>query len=159
MVYLILKLLHVIFVIVFLGNITVGVFWKYFAEKTKEPDKIAFAFRGIIKADRIFTMPGVIGIIIFGLGAAFHVPYPIFTTGWILWSIILFIISGIAFMAKVAPLQRKIAALAEDLPTGQAGKQNFNWDEYHKLAKEWELWGFIALITPVAATVLMVLKP
>jgi uncharacterized membrane protein len=151
-VYLILKLLHIIFVIAFLGNITVGLFWKYFAEKTKEPDKIAFAFRGIIKADRIFTLPGVIGITIFGLGAAFHVHYPIFSTGWILWSIILFIISGIAFMAKVAPLQRKIAALAED-------KQNFKWEEYNKLAKEWEFWGFIALITPIAATVLMVLKP
>ena len=152
MVYAILKLLHIIFVIAFLGNITVGLFWKYFAEKTREPDKIAFAFRGIIKADRIFTMPGVIGILVFGFGAAFHVPYPIFSTGWIFWSIILFIISGVAFMAKIVPLQKKIAALAED-------KQNFNWEEYHKLAKAWEFWGFIALITPIAATVLMVVKP
>jgi uncharacterized membrane protein len=55
-------------------------------------------------------------------------------------------------MAKIVPLQRKIAALAED-------KQNFNWEEYHKLAKAWEFWGFIALITPIAATVLMVVKP
>ena len=152
MIYPILKLLHIIFVIAFLGNITVGLFWKYFAEKTKEPDKIAFAFRGIIKADRVFTMPGVIGIVIFGFGAAFQVPYPILSTGWIFWSIILFIISGIAFMAKIVPLQKKIAALAED-------KQNFNWEEYHKLAKAWEFWGFIALITPIAATVLMVVKP
>jgi len=151
-IYNILKLLHIIFVIAFLGNITVGLFWKYFAEKTKEPDKIAFAFRGIIKADRVFTMPGVIGIIIFGFGAAFQVPYPILSTGWIFWSIILFIISGIAFMAKIVPLQKKIAALAED-------KQNFNWEEYHKLAKAWEFWGFIALITPIVATVLMVVKP
>jgi uncharacterized membrane protein len=149
--YNILKLLHVVFVIAFLGNITVGLFWRHFAEKTKDPDKIAFAFRGIIKADKIFTMPGVIGITIFGFGAAAGV-YPIFSTGWIMWSIILFVISGIAFMWKVAPLQKKIAAYAED-------KQNFRWDEYEKLVQQWVVWGHLALFTPLLAAVLMVLKP
>ncbi len=152
MVYLYLKLIHVLFVIFFLGNITVGLFWKMFAQKSKDSDKIAFAFKGIIKADRIFTLPGVIGITIFGIGGAVHGGLPILGTGWILWSIILFVISGAAFMAKVVPLQKKIAALASD-------KEKFNWDEYHKLAKQWDFWGFIALITPILATVLMILKP
>ena len=150
-VYLILKLLHIIFVIAFLGNITVGLFWRHFAEKTKDPEKIAFAFRGIIKSDRIFTIPGVIGITIFGFGAAAG-RYPIFSTGWILWSIILFIISGIIFMWKVAPLQKKIAAYAE-------AKENFKWDEYQKLVQQWVVWGHIALFAPVIAAILMVLKP
>jgi len=136
----------------FLGNISVGVFWKMFAQKSKDPDKIAFAFKGIIKADRIFTLPGVIGITIFGIGGAVHGGLPILGTGWILWSIILFVISGAAFMAKVVPLQKKIAALASD-------KEKFNWDEYHKLAKQWDFWGFVALLTPILATVLMILKP
>jgi len=136
----------------FLGNITVGEFWKMFAQKSKDPDKIAFAFKGIIKADRIFTLPGVIGITIFGIGGAVHGGLPILGTGWILWSIILFVISGAAFMAKVVPLQKKIAALASD-------KEKFNWDEYHKLAKQWDFWGFVALLTPILATVLMILKP
>ncbi|HSP88837.1 MAG TPA: DUF2269 family protein, partial [Ignavibacteriaceae bacterium] len=70
----------------------------------------------------------------------------------ILWSIILFIVSGIAFMAKLAPLQRQILALASD-------KEKFNWDEYHKLAKQWDFWGFIALASPFIAVILMVLKP
>jgi uncharacterized membrane protein len=152
MVYQYLKLIHVIFVILFLGNIIVGVFWKMFAQKSKDPDKIAFAFKGIIKADRIFTMPGVIGITIFGIGAAVHVGLPILGTGWILWSIILFIISGTAFMAKLVPLQKQIAALASD-------KEKFSWDEYHKLAKQWDFWGFIALTAPFIAVILMVLKP
>jgi uncharacterized membrane protein len=152
MVYQYLKLIHVIFVILFLGNIIVGVFWKMFAQKSKDPDKIAFAFKGIIKADRIFTMPGVIGITIFGIGAAVHVGLPILGTGWILWSIILFIISGTAFMAKLVPLQKQIAALASD-------KEKFSWDEYHKLAKQWDFWGFIALAAPFIAVILMVLKP
>ena len=67
MAYSYIKLIHIHFVIIFLGNITIGLFWKMFAEKTKDPDKIAFAFKGIIKADRYFTMPGVIGITLFGI--------------------------------------------------------------------------------------------
>ena len=150
--YYYIKLLHILFVIIFLGNITVGLFWKMFAEKTKDPDKITFAFKGIIKADRYFTMPGVIGITLFGVGGALHSRLPILGTGWILWSIILFIISGTAFMVKLVPLQKKLAALASD-------KEKFNWDEYHKLAKQWDLWGYIALLTPWIAVFLMVLKP
>jgi uncharacterized membrane protein len=77
---------------------------------------------------------------------------PVLGTGWILWSIILFIISGIAFMAKLVPLQKKLAALASD-------KENFNWGEYHKLSKQWDFWGYVALLTPWIATILMVIKP
>jgi len=152
MAYFYIKLIHIIFVILFLGNITIGLFWKMIAEKTKDPDKIAFAFKGIIKADRYFTMPGVIGITLFGIGLAMHAGYPLLGTGWILWSIILFTISGIAFMAKLVPLQKKLAALASD-------KENFNWDEYHQLSKQWDLWGYVALLTPWLATILMVIKP
>lgn len=152
MAYFYIKLIHIIFVVIFLGNITIGLFWKIIAEKTKDPDKIAFAFKGIIKADRYFTMPGVIGITLFGVGLAMHAKLPILGTGWILWSIILFIISGIAFMVKLVPLQKKLAALASD-------KKNFNWDEYHKLSKQWDFWGYVALLTPWIATIMMVIKP
>jgi uncharacterized membrane protein len=152
MAYNFIKLIHILFVVIFLGNITIGLFWKMFSERTKDPDKIAFAFKGIIKADRYFTMPGVIGITLFGIGLAMHAKLPILGTGWILWSIILFIISGIAFMAKLVPLQKQLAALASD-------KEKFNWEEYHKLSKQWDFWGYIALLTPWIATILMVIKP
>lgn len=152
MAYFYIKLIHIIFVIIFLGNITIGLFWKMFAEKTKDPDKIAFAFKGIIKADRYFTVPGVIVITLFGIAGAMHAGIPILGTGWILWSIILFTISGAVFMAKLVPLQKKLAALASD-------KEKFNWDEYNKLSKQWDFWGYVALLTPWIATVLMVIKP
>jgi uncharacterized membrane protein len=152
MAYNYIKLLHILFVIIFLGNITIGLFWKMFAEKTKDPDKIAFAFKGIIKADRYFTVPGVIGITLFGVGGAMHGGLPLLGTGWILWSIIFFTISGIAFMVRLVPLQKKLEALASD-------KEKFNWDEYHSLSRQWDFWGYVALITPWIALILMVIKP
>ena len=151
MTYQILKLIHVFAAIIFIGNITVGVFWKMYAQKSKDAKSIAFTFKGIIKADRIFTMPSVTLLLIFGIGAAGG-NFNILTTGWIFWSLVLFIISGAAFMAKVVPLQKKIYALASE-----AAK--FNWDEYKKLADQWDLWGSIALIAPIIAVVLMVVKP
>ena len=151
MLYSILKLVHILAVIIFIGNITAGIFWKMYAEKTKDAKTIAFTFNGIIKADRIFTMPSVAVLLIFGLGAAGG-HYNILTAGWIFWSLVLFIISGAVFMAKVVPLQKKVYALASDTA-------KFNWDEYKKLAGQWNFWGTIALITPLIAVVLMVIKP
>jgi uncharacterized membrane protein len=152
MVYLILKLIHIFGAIIFLGNITVGPFWKKHAEMSRDPKKIADTFDGIIKADRYFTMPGVAIVIVFGIGAALHGGYNLITTVWIFWSLILIVISAAAFMAKVVPIQKKILALAR-------GEGEFKWDEYARLAKQWDVWGSIATLAPYIAVVLMVIKP
>jgi len=152
MVYLILKLIHVIAVLIFLGNITIAPFWKNHAEKSKDRLKVLHTWEGIIRADKYFTMPGVIILLLFGIGAAAHLKYNFIETDWIFWSIILYLISGTAFMAKVSPVQKKIAALAQSEAT-------FNWDEYKKLVRQWDIWGSIATIAPWIAVVLMIIKP
>ena len=153
--YLAFKLVHIVAVILFLGNITTGLFWKTLADRTRDLRIIAYTMDGIIRSDRLFTIPGVVVIFIGGLGAAIVGRLPILGTGWILWAIILFTISGLAFMVKVAPLQVCLLALA------RGGNENpaFDWHRYHALSREWEVWGLIALLTPAAAMVLMVLKP
>ena len=152
MVYFILVLIHVIAVIIFLGNITIGPFWKSQAEKTKDRLIILRTWEGIIKADRLFTMPGVSILLLFGIGAALHGGYNLINTGWIFWSILLYIISGAAFMAKVVPIQKRIVALAKD-------ESNFRWDEYLKMSKQWDFWGSIATLAPWVAVIFMVIKP
>ena len=104
------KLLHVAAVVIFLGNISTGIFWAARAHRTRDLRLIASTFEGVIRSDRWFTIPGVIGIIAGGVGAAMSGGVPILGTGWILWSIVLFAISGLAY-GMVAPLQRKIAHL------------------------------------------------
>jgi uncharacterized membrane protein len=150
-----LKLIHVTAVIAFLGNITTGLFWHSHAAHTRDPRLLAFTVAGIIRSDRLFTLPGVVGIIGSGVGVAMVRGLPILATGWILWTLGLFTISGVAFMLRVAPLQRRLRTLAE---TGAlAGR--FDYDDYHRLARQWELWGAVALLTPLAGLVLMILKP
>ena len=149
------KLFHIASVIAFLGNITTGIFWHAHATRTRDAKLIAHTMDGIIRSDRLFTIPGVAGIILFGFAAAGIQGYPILGTGWILWTIVLFSASGAAFMARVAPLQRELRSLAA------AGAQSgsFDFDRYRAVARQWELWGGIALLTPLAGLVLMVLKP
>ena len=151
MVYLIWKLLHVVAAIIFMGNITLAPFWKSAADRTKERTKIAETIKNIIRADRLFTMPSVTLLIIFGFGAQMTAGYEI-ETPWIMWGLAMVIISAAAFMAKVVPLQKKMYALAND-------ENKFNWEEYEKLSKQWNIWGSIATLAPYIAVILMVLKP
>lgn len=153
--YLWLKLLHVIAVVLFLGNIITGLFWHAHAARTRDPGRIAHIMDGIIASDRLFTIPSVVVIAVTGVAAALTAGYPIVRTGWIFWSLVLFGVSGVIFMARVAPLQVRLRAAAAAARSGA----EFDWPAYRRLALRWELWGGAALLTPLGALVLMVLKP
>ncbi len=150
-----LKLIHVSAVIAFLGNITTGLFWHRHAARTGDPRILAHTMDGIIRSDRWFTLPGVLLIIAAGVWAAIEGGLPIWGTGWIRWTLVLFGISGLAFGFRVAPLQRELLAVARRGLT----EGGFDADAYHRLALRWELWGALALVTPLAGLVLMILKP
>ena len=148
------KLIHLIAVMIFLGNIITGLFWMAFAVKTKDLSIIRHSMMVIIKLDRYFTIPGVIIITAGGIMAAIYGHFPILRTGWIFWSIILFLISGLAFAFKVAPLQNKIY----NLTILKGSSTDFDWVNFGKVYLAWDIWGLIALITPLAAFVIMTLK-
>ena len=131
--YVVLKLVHVLAVIAFLGNITTGLFWKLHADRTHDPRIIAHAFDGIIRSDRLFTIPGVVLIVLSGFGAAGIGGFPLLRTGWILWSIVLFTISGLAYALRVAPLQKRLRDLAR---SGASGAP-FDWDLYRSWSRQW----------------------
>jgi uncharacterized membrane protein len=152
--YLLLKSLHVVSVVLFLGNIITGVFWKIHADRSAGLRERALALDGIIRSDRWFTLPGVVAIIVSGTLMAITAHLPIIGTRWILWGIILFGASGVAFQFGVAPLQRKLLA---NVRAGIAG--NWNEAEYRRLSSAWQVWGLVATLAPVAALFLMVMKP
>lgn len=149
--YLALKLVHVAAVVLFLGNIATGLFWHRHAVRTGEPGRLAHAVDGIIRSDRWFTSPGAVAITVTGIGLAQLAGLPILGTGWIAASLLAFIASGAIFGMRVAPLQRRLLALAR--------APAFDAPAYQAIARRWDLWGAIALALPLAALALMVLKP
>ncbi len=152
--YLIFKLIHVLAVIAFLGNITVGIFWKRYADRTRNPQVIAHTIAGIIQADHIFTIPAIIVLLIGGFGAAGVAHINPLTTGWVLWGLGLFIIAGICF----GPITRTQRAL-RDLAQAGAQSGSMDWTRYEQLSNRWSVFGTIATVAPILAVVVMVLKP
>jgi uncharacterized membrane protein len=153
--YIALKILHVAAVVVFLGNLVTGILWKLHGDQTKDPVIIRHTIAGLIQADRWFTIPGVVLILIGGFGAALIGGLPLLRTRWILAGIILFAISGLAYTRQVVPLQRQMLAVAR---SGVEGGR-FDWDKYRMLTRRWNVWGTIALIAPVLAMIGMIAKP
>lgn len=150
--YLLLKAAHVLAVVLFLGNIITGVFWKLHADRTRNPAIMANALQGVIHSDRWFTIPGVALIVITGVWMALIAGYPLLGTGWIFWGLVLFAISGLIFQIWIAPLQRQMLALAQN---GAA----MDWVAYQRLSRRWDVAGVVATLTPLLAMCLMVLKP
>ena len=153
--YIALKILHVAAVVIFLGNLVTGILWKIHADQTRDAAIIRHTIAGLIRADRWFTIPGVVLILIGGFGAAIVGGLPLLGTPWILWGIILFTVSGIAYMGRVVPLQQNMLKVA------RAGVEsgNLDWDRYRALSRNWNVWGTIALLTPVLAMIAMIAKP
>jgi uncharacterized membrane protein len=153
--YLWLKVLHVIAVVMFIGNITTGLFWHSHALRTRDPRLIAHVMDGVIRSDRLFTVPSVLVILATGILASIQAGFPILGTGWILWTLVLFALSGAIFMARLAPLQRRLRALAES----GAASGTFDLEAYRRMSAQWDLWGAIATLAPIVGIGLMVLKP
>ena len=152
--YAYLKLVHVAAAMIYLGNIIIGLFWMRIAAKTKDINIITFTIKGIITADKYFTVPSVLFITAGGLLSVVYGHFSILKTGWILWSIIMFSISGLAFGIKISPLQKRIHALT-------LNKESFTdseWMNFNKVYSEWDIWALIGVLTSLAAFVMMTLK-
>ena len=152
--YFILKSLHILSVVLFLGNIITGVFWKFHGDRVGTMSARVQALDGVIRSDRWFTLPGVVAIIVTGVWLAISLHLPLLGTKWILWSLILFGISGLASSFSSRPCRRSCWPMAR---AGEAG--NWNPAEYDRLSGAWKLWGAVATLAPVIALVLMVMKP
>ena len=154
MMYVALKVLHIVSVVLFLGNIITGVFWKLHADRSGELRVREQAILGLIRSDNVFTVPGVLLIVATGVALALIAHLPLLRTFWIVSSLVLFGVSGLAFALKVGPLQKKLLANTRAGITG-----SWNQAEYAALSKSWAIWGAVATAAPLVAVFLMVMKP
>ena len=153
--YLILKTIHVLSVVLFLGNIVTGLFWKAHADRCGDPKVQAHAMAGVIRSDRFFTIPSVVAIIASGVGLASMAGLPLLGTPWIAASLAAFGLSGVLFVAILAPLQRRLLNEAR----GAAAGVEWPSAAYRRMSRIWEIVGLIAILLPLAALALMVFKP
>jgi uncharacterized membrane protein len=144
MLYLVLKTAHVIAVVMFLGNVVTAIFWKAHGDTLSERSggdlrARVQALDGIIRADRLFTVPSVLLIIATGV-ALVLVGNLSFFTPWILWSLVLFGAAGAVFGARVGPLQKKLLANARAGVAGEVNEAEGNSGAGSPRARRWWRW-------------------
>ncbi len=152
--YLLFKVVHLLAVVAFLGNIATGLFWMKWAYKSNNTSYMHHTVSGIIASDKLFTIPGVIILTTGGIAAAVKGGLPLLSTGWIFWSLILFSLSGLFFTVKVAPLQKKMKQYLETSITHNSYQQQ----HFKGIMKQRDFWGALALLTPLISFFLMILK-
>lgn len=67
--YAIFKSLHIVGVVLFVGNVAVTGWWKTMADRTRDPKIIAVAQRRVTLTDSVFTAGGIVLLIVGGVGA------------------------------------------------------------------------------------------
>jgi uncharacterized membrane protein len=151
--YLLLKSMHLLGVVIFIGNIIVTAWWKLMADRTRDPKIIAFAQRQVTSTDWVFTLGGVTLVAVGGYGNAALHAMPL-TVTWLAWGNALFLLSGAIWIAVLIPVQIRLARIARKF--AQTGSIPTN---YWRLEAVWGVFGLIATVLPLANIAIMVFKP
>jgi len=153
MLYFALKYLHVIGAAVLLGTGAGIAFFMLLAHRSGDVRVIAGVARIVVIADFLFTASAVVLQPVTGAWMAHIAGYPLFS-GWIGWSILLYLLTG-AFWLPVVWMQMRMRDLAakavrdgEDLPP-----------LYYRLFRTWFAFGFPAFAAVLAIFWLMITKP
>jgi uncharacterized membrane protein len=150
MTYDILRLLHLLGIVLLVGNVTVTSIWKLYADSTRDPVVIAFAQRLVTITDWFFTFWGIVLLIVGGYGAAFLAGMDVLRDDWLVWSEVMFAAAGVIWLGLLVPIQIRQARMARAFVPGQAVPE-----AYLRLGRLWILGGSIATIPLVAATWIM----
>ena len=148
------KTLHVLGVILLVGNVTVSAVWKVFANRTRNPEVIAFAQRLITITDWSLTLAGIVLIIAGGYGASISIGQHPFATNWLVIGQMLFGVSGAIWAGILVPLQIRQARTARGFRAGGRIPEQY-WTD----SRRWLFWGIVATVPLVAAVYVMVTKP
>ncbi len=147
------RLLHVLGVVLLVGNVTVTSIWKLYADGTGDPRIIAFAQRLVTITDWFFTFWGILLLIVGGYGAAWVAGMDPLRDDWLVWAELLFAVAGAIWLFLLVPIQIRQARMARGFAEGQPIPA-----EYRRLGRLWIVWGSIATVPLVAATWIMLRK-
>jgi uncharacterized membrane protein len=145
--------LHVLGVVLFVGNLIVTAVWKTIADQTRTPSVIAYAQRLVTITDFAFTATGAALITVSGFVLADDwggVAGP----SWITVGLSLFAAAGVIWLAVLIPIQIQQARLTRQFASAQTIP-----DRYWQLARRWYVFGSVATLLPVANVFVMALKP
>ena len=144
---------HVLGVVLFLGNIIVTAVWKLLADRTRDPAIVAYAQRLVTVTDIGFTATGVVLIVVSGQVMADDFG-GVTGPSWLTWGWSLFVASGVIWATVLIPIQVMQARLARRFASEATIP-----DRYWRLTTLWSVFGAIATVLPLANLYFMIFKP
>lgn len=148
------KFIHILGVVVLVGNVTATAMWKFFADRSGDPAIIGFSQRLITLTDWSLTVWGVILTVVGGYTAAAIGRMDLLSDRWLVIGQMLLVLSGVMWLAILVPLQRRMARMARQFKSGTSIP-----DEYFVASRAWLAVGVAATVPLIAAMWVMVMKP
>lgn len=142
------KILHILGVVIFMGNMIVGPIWFLFAYYSKDKHLLKFANKLLQLTDMYLTIPGVALTVLNGLslasafGGTQNQP-------WLFYSMILLFIMW-ALSIPLIYYQEQMYKTIEEEPD--------NEDKIHSILIKWGILGTIVMLPPTIVFYLMIVK-
>ncbi|PKB83227.1 MAG: hypothetical protein BZY88_02740 [SAR202 cluster bacterium Io17-Chloro-G9] len=150
----ILLAIHIVSAVVFVGNMIISAFWKVRADRSGSTEAMANASRSLLWADIVFTVPGLVGLLVTGIWMVNLTGWERFQEPWLGISLVLLVLTAVIWAAGLLPLQLRMARLARLQSTNTTSDP-----AYRRSSKIWSMLGGIATLMPVVILFLMVLRP
>jgi len=152
MLYLVLKTLHVLGALLFLGVGLGSAWYKLRASHSGDPKVVAWASREIVLADWLFTAPSALIMPITGLWLAHLMGMP-WTRGFVAVGVIGFAVAGCLWLPAVW-IQLRMKRLA----TEAEARDELPGPEFRRLERVWIALGVPAFVVAVGLIWVMVAK-
>ena len=146
--------LHIFSAIWLMSNLIGAAYWKKRADQSGNPEQVASTARALVRADLIFTAPGIVGLLGTGIWMVGLTSWRRFEEPWLGASFVLTVLIAVLWLAILMPQQRRLAQLAQQSLEGSP--QN---EAYRKASKIWSISGGIVTLIPIVVLFLMVFKP
>jgi uncharacterized membrane protein len=151
--YLIVKWVHIVSSTLLFGTGLGSAFYMFFASRTHDARVIAVVVRYVVIADWLFTTPTIVLQPASGFWLMYKAGFPL-DTPWILWSIVLFVLAGAAWL-PVVWMQVRMRDMASQAAAEGAALPEHYW----YFLRWWIALGVVAFVALVIVFFLMVVKP
>jgi uncharacterized membrane protein len=149
----ILRFVHLLAVVAFLGDIVITAVWKWCADETGEAPVARYAQRQVQRMDKYVLIPSIVLLIATGYLSAYLENLSVWSNPPLAVAQVLFVLSGVVWSKVLRPIQLRQLALVEGL-----GATAVLPAEYRDLSRRWLKWGLVALALPFGSMFLMVVR-
>jgi uncharacterized membrane protein len=146
-----LKSLHVLGVVILLGNLLMAPFWRKRLALLADPQARAAANHSVRRADLLFTLPGWVITLATGIVLSSKRGWQ---GGWLHTSLLLFLIWLVLWHVFTLRARKAMIAKADDAVASGHIPEDLAQHE-----RQWARWSYLSALVTILILILMVAKP